>query len=141
VDSPTTKFPMHRYRFLALFWLSLFHSVWSQINPGFPYGSEKVRGVNLGGWLVLEVSVVHGQINFLSDRHVWITSHGSPQAYLTTQEIQTLSMNGPSDNTMTVPRQQVYFKITGIHGSQRVISRTLPLLGIYLVCRSQYHEY
>ena len=24
--------------------------------PGFPYGSEKVRGVNLGGWLVLEVS-------------------------------------------------------------------------------------
>ena len=22
---------------------------------GFPYGSEKVRGVNLGGWLVLEV--------------------------------------------------------------------------------------
>lgn len=26
------------------------------INPGFPYGSTKVRGVNLGGWLVLEVS-------------------------------------------------------------------------------------
>lgn len=25
------------------------------INAGFPYGSEKVRGVNLGGWLVLEV--------------------------------------------------------------------------------------
>ncbi|WVF72839.1 hypothetical protein IAT40_007657 [Kwoniella sp. CBS 6097] len=24
------------------------------INTGFPYGSEKVRGVNLGGWLVLE---------------------------------------------------------------------------------------
>ena len=24
-------------------------------NPGFPYGSEPVRGVNLGGWLVLEV--------------------------------------------------------------------------------------
>lgn len=24
------------------------------ISPGFPYGSEKVRGVNLGGWLVLE---------------------------------------------------------------------------------------
>jgi glucan 1,3-beta-glucosidase len=23
---------------------------------GFPYGSTKVRGVNLGGWLVLEVS-------------------------------------------------------------------------------------
>ena len=25
------------------------------INPSFPYGTEKVRGVNLGGWLVLEV--------------------------------------------------------------------------------------
>ncbi len=25
------------------------------ITPGFPYGSQKVRGVNLGGWLVLEV--------------------------------------------------------------------------------------
>ncbi|KAL5535974.1 hypothetical protein ACEPAF_4068 [Sanghuangporus sanghuang] len=24
------------------------------IAPGFPYGSQKVRGVNLGGWLVLE---------------------------------------------------------------------------------------
>ncbi|ESK85926.1 glycoside hydrolase family 5 protein [Moniliophthora roreri MCA 2997] len=24
------------------------------INPGFPYGSQKVRGVNIGGWLVLE---------------------------------------------------------------------------------------
>ena len=23
------------------------------ISPGFPYGSQKVRGVNLGGWLVL----------------------------------------------------------------------------------------
>ena len=23
---------------------------------GFAYGSEKIRGVNLGGWLVLEVS-------------------------------------------------------------------------------------
>jgi glucan 1,3-beta-glucosidase len=27
-------------------------------NPGFPYGSQKVRGVNLGGWLVLEVCSV-----------------------------------------------------------------------------------
>ncbi|KAJ3564549.1 hypothetical protein NP233_g8229 [Leucocoprinus birnbaumii] len=24
------------------------------INPSFPYGSQKVRGVNIGGWLVLE---------------------------------------------------------------------------------------
>ncbi|KAJ5246109.1 Glycoside hydrolase superfamily [Penicillium chermesinum] len=26
----------------------------NDVVPGFPYGSEKVRGVNLGGWLVLE---------------------------------------------------------------------------------------
>lgn len=25
------------------------------LNFGFPYGSQEVRGVNLGGWLVLEV--------------------------------------------------------------------------------------
>ena len=33
-------------------------SVWTAqlpINPGFPYGSQHVRGVNLGGWLVIEV--------------------------------------------------------------------------------------
>ena len=28
------------------------------ISPTFSYGSETVRGVNLGGWLVLEVSTV-----------------------------------------------------------------------------------
>lgn len=47
------NFPMHS-TFLALIGLSFFHSVSSQFSPGFPYGSEKVRGVNLGGWLVLE---------------------------------------------------------------------------------------
>ncbi|OAX40064.1 glycoside hydrolase family 5 protein [Rhizopogon vinicolor AM-OR11-026] len=45
---------MQRYVYLALAGVSLFRSVSSQVNPGFPYGSEKVRGVNLGGWLVLE---------------------------------------------------------------------------------------
>ena len=28
------------------------------VNTGFPYGQEKVRGVNLGGWLVLGTSHV-----------------------------------------------------------------------------------
>ncbi|EGN93094.1 glycoside hydrolase family 5 protein [Serpula lacrymans var. lacrymans S7.3] len=37
----------------ALLGLSLTQSALS-ISPGFPYGSQKVRGVNLGGWLVLE---------------------------------------------------------------------------------------
>jgi hypothetical protein len=29
----------------------------SPVSAGFPYGSQKVRGVNLGGWLVMEVRI------------------------------------------------------------------------------------
>jgi len=36
----------------TLFSSTLFSPV-AGINLGFPYGSEKVRGVNLGGWLLL----------------------------------------------------------------------------------------
>ncbi|KAH7925913.1 glycoside hydrolase family 5 protein [Leucogyrophana mollusca] len=38
----------------VLLGLSVAPLVLSAFVPGFPYGSEKVRGVNLGGWLVLE---------------------------------------------------------------------------------------
>ena len=34
-------------------------------SPGFPYGSQPVRGVNLGGWLVLEVCWLLPFIPFL----------------------------------------------------------------------------
>jgi hypothetical protein len=45
------------------FLLATFPVAWSvptwntqvPFSPSFPYGSEPVRGVNLGGWLVLEV--------------------------------------------------------------------------------------
>ena len=30
-------------------------SIYATISPSFPYQTEKIRGVNLGGWLVLEV--------------------------------------------------------------------------------------
>ena len=42
-------------RFVAL--AGAFHLLPSStaLTFGFPYGSQKVRGVNLGGWLVLEV--------------------------------------------------------------------------------------
>ncbi|KAG9314106.1 glycoside hydrolase family 5 protein [Chiua virens] len=44
---------MQKLLALTLVGLSLTEYVRS-FSPGFPYGSEKVRGVNLGGWLVLE---------------------------------------------------------------------------------------
>lgn len=39
----------------AVLSLSVAPSILAAVTPGFPYGSSKVRGVNLGGWLVLEV--------------------------------------------------------------------------------------
>jgi hypothetical protein len=33
------------------------------ISPGFPYGSQKVRGVNIGGWLVTEVGLLKTPIH------------------------------------------------------------------------------
>ena len=32
------------------------------ITYSFPYGKQPVRGVNLGGWLLLEVSDFHSQV-------------------------------------------------------------------------------
>ncbi|KAG5634617.1 hypothetical protein H0H81_001373, partial [Sphagnurus paluster] len=41
-------------RALVLLCLSVASTTLTAVTPGFPYGSQKVRGVNLGGWLVLE---------------------------------------------------------------------------------------
>lgn len=46
------RFPT-RFSLLSLIGLSLSHRGLS-FTPSFPYGTETVRGVNLGGWLVLE---------------------------------------------------------------------------------------
>jgi hypothetical protein len=35
--------------------VSLFPLIVSKLQYGFPYGKEKVRGVSLGGWLIIEV--------------------------------------------------------------------------------------
>ena len=43
---------------LATLPIAHFHPTWTTqapFAPGFPYGSQPVRGVNLGGWLTLEV--------------------------------------------------------------------------------------
>lgn len=45
-------------------------------SPSFPYGSQKVRGVNLGGWLVLEVCNAPRRVQVRrahSCRQPWIT--------------------------------------------------------------------
>lgn len=49
------SFYLHHAAISALLVLSVLPTIFG-IAPGFPYGSQKVRGVNLGGWLVLEVS-------------------------------------------------------------------------------------
>ncbi|KAJ7786634.1 exo-beta-1,3-glucanase [Mycena metata] len=48
-----SRFPRAMNTIRAVLGLS-FLSTALAFTPGFPYGSEKVRGVNLGGWLVLE---------------------------------------------------------------------------------------
>ena len=65
--------------------LSLIPSICA-LNFGFPYGSQKVRGVNLGGWLVLEVR------RFTSEYPsrpclIVLLSHGSRPLFLTTLAI------------------------------------------------------
>jgi hypothetical protein len=47
-------FSLHKV--LALFGLFNLEPVSNPVIPDFPYGSQKVKGVNLGGWLVLEVN-------------------------------------------------------------------------------------
>lgn len=49
-----SRFPRALHTIRAILGLSFLSSALA-FSPGFPYGSEKVRGVNLGGWLVLEV--------------------------------------------------------------------------------------
>ncbi|EIN13909.1 exo-beta-1,3-glucanase [Punctularia strigosozonata HHB-11173 SS5] len=50
---PASLWALHIIAFLC-FWRAPSVLADNPISPGFPYGSEKVRGVNLGGWLVLE---------------------------------------------------------------------------------------
>ncbi|KAF5366258.1 hypothetical protein D9758_005687 [Tetrapyrgos nigripes] len=42
----------------------------SPISPGFSYGSTKVRGVNLGGWLVLEPWMTPSMFDSLNDSRI-----------------------------------------------------------------------
>ncbi|KAE9390726.1 glycoside hydrolase family 5 protein [Gymnopus androsaceus JB14] len=46
--------PSSLHRLTGFLWAVSLVLADNPISPGFPYGTEKVRGVNLGGWLVLE---------------------------------------------------------------------------------------
>jgi hypothetical protein len=76
------------------------------ISPSFPYGSEKVRGVNLGGWLVLEVLkfflfCLYCLYNKFLTKYIFF-SLGSHRPFLTTPETLELSMNILLVNTKTI---------------------------------------
>ena len=88
-------------------------------NPGFPYGSQKVRGVNLGGWLVLEVSFL--DLPMASASNPSCLSLGSPPAFLTIQVTVVSSTNGRSVSTRTTTRPRTFSRITGTLGSPRTI--------------------
>jgi glucan 1,3-beta-glucosidase len=47
-------FSLVRSATVVFYGLSLFQSAYG-LTFGFPYESQKVRGVNIGGWLVVEV--------------------------------------------------------------------------------------
>lgn len=63
---------------IALLGLSLMSPVFSQFIASFAYGTEKVRGVNLGGWLVLEVRVLF--FSLLARSHHGISAMDHPES-------------------------------------------------------------
>jgi hypothetical protein len=73
------------------------------VNPGFPYGSQKVRGVNLGGWLVLEVNFSFFLSCHFQSSLVFL-SHGSRLLYSITRAIRVLSTNGRLVSIKTTTR-------------------------------------
>lgn len=125
----------------ALLFGSLAHAAPADtpISPGFPYGSQKVRGVNLGGWLVLEVCSLHlpniactgwsrrysMHVNHYSDALCLapLGSLGLRQVSSTTLATRTLSTSGHLDNYKTAATLLPSSRITGTLGSR---SPTLP---------------
>lgn len=59
------------------------------ISPGFPYGSQKVRGVNLGGWLVLEPWITPSLFDNTDDSRIvdeWTFGQYAPNAQAVLQQ-------------------------------------------------------
>lgn len=123
------------------------------ITPGFAYGSEKVRGVNLGGWLVLcvfffqhfmpcpradrvalvSVRYFNRALSILSAPADWkggpTSSHGLPHPSSKRLATPPSSTSGRSVNIRTtVPLKQLS-RTTGIPGSLSRTSSTSPPQG------------
>lgn len=98
------------------------------INSAFAYGSTKVRGVNLGGWLVLEVrSATCGVERLL--RVASVASRGSPQACSTTRGTLRSWTSGHSASCRTETRRSPRCRTIGTHGSPSRTSLASLTLG------------
>ena len=98
----------------------------------FDFGNEKVRGVNLGGWLVLEPwitpSIFEATPGNVVDGKMVTVRPASEEQVLTSKQ-----------NTLTASSMvgtQIVSETTGTHGSPKTTSRrSLPLDSTSFVCR------
>lgn len=99
---------------------------------GFPYGKEKVRGVNLGGWLVLEVGTRENRVFFWFSEYGGSTSSSLGSRRLSLMALRTTALltNIPLVNTWTRQKVAKFYSATGIRGSPRKILKTFMLLGM-----------
>ena len=95
------------------------------IAPRFPYGSRKVRGVNLGGWLVLEVSPSTPFPCVVC--HAESVSRGSPQASSTTPATAASSMSSRSVSSSIAARPRPHCRTIGTRGSPKRVGQRMPL--------------
>lgn len=135
---PTLICNMPRFlnRLLAVICSSSVISTIYAITPGFPYGSQKVRGVNLGGWLVLEVRWIFPCLLSLKISDKLVSSLGSRHPFLTILVTIELSMNIPLANTKALLRLPAHWSSTGTLGSLNQTLKRLPMLGMFPIASS-----
>jgi hypothetical protein len=99
-------------------------------NTGFPYETQKVRGVNLGGWLVLEASrpLAYSHDGLYNDASL---SDGSSLHYSKQREIRPLLTNGPSARAKIGGKPRRLSSTIGTLGLTRLTLERLPLPGTF----------
>ena len=101
------------------------------LNTGFPYETQKIRGVNLGGWLVLEASrpLAYSHDGLYNDASL---SDGSNLPYLKQWEIRPSLTNGLSARAKIGRKLHRLSSTIGTPGLPRLTLERLPLLGTFL---------